>query len=100
MVRPPKVISGWAFWMVLAYILLGLYIVIPGGLLESRRADNRLVNETVERTRLNTIRGQRACEARKLIVAELARLAQDSKLAEQVNALNARYPEITPCIVK
>lgn len=90
--RPRAILSDWAFWVIVAYFILAAYVVVPGGLLDSHRQDQAQV-------RANTLRAKRGCEARKLIVAELARLGHNPHLIVQINALNAKYPQIAPCIV-
>jgi len=104
MVSPPVVLTRWWFWQVLAYIVLAVFfwalLFAPGGLIESRNADRKLIRENAERSIQNSLRGQRACAARKLIVKELIRLSNDPALVDEINALNARYPTIPPCVIE
>lgn len=93
-------LSTWGFWMVLAYFILALYVVIPGGLLDSHRNDKRQIMANTNLARENKLRAERACLRTNLIVSEVARIANDPTFIERINAINDRYPGITPCFLK
>lgn len=67
---------------------------------QSQQYDQRFIQENRERIAQNEERIARACEARTLLALTLSKLAQDDTLIDELNALNHKYPNITPCEIR